>query len=97
VEGLVTAPIENFDDVVATIKRLIDDGKLFTTPSVETITWSRSLVLADVFDSLDSFELMMSFEDELNISVPVSVAAEIRTLGEFSDAVLNCAAAKVAA
>lgn len=78
----------NHQDVVA---RLIDILTPLAEGRVAVIGEDTELAGQLALDSLRVMDLMMVVEDTFDISVPVNLLAEIRTVGDLASAIQSCA------
>ncbi|GAB4348887.1 MAG: hypothetical protein Kow0073_02080 [Immundisolibacter sp.] len=62
-------------------------ARLSAVTGVDTVTEQTDLVSDLGLDSLQVMELLMEMEDAFDISIPVNVMAEVRTVGELAGAV----------
>lgn len=62
-------------------------GRLQALTGGKDVTGETDLVADLGLDSLQVMELLMEMEDAFDISIPVNVMADVRTVGELADAV----------
>lgn len=62
-------------------------SRLGTVTGNDAVTEQTDLVGELGLDSLQVMELLMEMEDAFDISIPVNVMAEVRTVGELASAV----------
>lgn len=62
-------------------------GRLKTLTGGKDVTGETDLVADLGLDSLQVMELLMEMEDAFDISIPVNVMADVRTVSELADAV----------
>ena len=70
-------PEEILSDIIKFIARLVPEGQQLT-PDTDLV--------ADLgFDSLKVMKLLEDIEDTYDISIPLNILPEIRTVGDFSE------------
>lgn len=73
------------EEVFETICRAL---RVHAGPDVEISR--ETMILADLkIDSVDVFDMIMEVEDAFDISIPMEVIGEVRSVGELTDAVVR--------
>jgi len=68
----------------STTKRAINDALETALPEIENPDWDAALTSGVGLDSVQIMNLVMEIEDNLDLSVPVDVLAEVKTLNELA-------------
>ncbi|TVS12336.1 MAG: acyl carrier protein [Wenzhouxiangella sp.] len=71
-------------DTLALARQAISAALTRALPEHREIDWSQSLTSEAGLDSVQIMNLVMEIEDELDLSVPVDVLAEVNTLNDLA-------------
>ena len=68
-----------------TIDQAIRDSVSRAIPEIEDPDFETELTSGLGLDSVQVMNMVMELEDELDVSIPVNVLADVRTLGQLGD------------
>lgn len=83
----MTAPSSSESDSAVRIEAAVRDALVMIQPNAVGLDGDADLASAVGLDSVQVMDMIMEIEDSLDISVPVEVLAQARTVNELRDGI----------